>query len=73
MKYRVMAIITMETEEEARDVWDKIRDAWEKASLQEDDGCNLHKCFHDEDPGRECEVIEKLEPTVTPGPTPTPT
>ena len=65
MKYRVMAILAADTEDELRDVWDKIKDAWDKMSHLEDDSANLHKCFHDESPGRPCEVIEEL---VAPSP-----
>lgn len=60
MKWRIMAIISMDDEDEALDVWDKIVDAWDKASPQVDDGANLHKCFHDEDPVKECEIVEEL-------------
>ena len=60
MKWRVMAVLTADTEDEARDIWDKIRDAWDKVSHLDDDSANLHRCFHDEDPFKPCEVVEEL-------------
>lgn len=60
MKWRVMVVKTFTIEDEARDVWHDVATFWPKGGTGPDDHATLHKCYHDEDPTRPCEVIEEL-------------
>lgn len=60
MKYRIMLSLAFDDEDDAMDVWDKVKDAWEKGSHLEDDNANIHRCYHDEEPTKPCEIIEEL-------------
>ena len=60
MKYRIVLALAFDDENEALDAWDKVKDAWDKANQLDSDYANIHRCYHDEDPTKPCEVIEEL-------------
>lgn len=60
MRYRIMLALAFDDEGEAMDTWDKVKDAWDKANQLPDDHAHIHRCYHDEDPVKPCEVIEEL-------------
>lgn len=60
MKWRVMAVMSFDDEAKARGLWRAIQAIQSAAMKQSDDGANLHKCYHDEEPTKPCEIVEKL-------------
>lgn len=69
MKYRLMVVKTFDDPDEARDAFHDVEVFWEKGGKAPDDFANLHRCFHDEDPPRPCELVKKLvaaSPQITP-------
>ena len=62
MKWRIMVVLSFDDEKRARGLWTAIQAIKAHGLKQLDDGGNLHRCFHDETPGRPCEVVEEIEP-----------
>ena len=60
MRYRVMVVKTFTEEDEARDFWHDVEMMWPKTGTLPDDEANLHQCYHDEEPARPCEELERL-------------
>ena len=60
MKYRVMAVMSFDDEEKARGLWKAIQAIQKAAMKLPDDHANIHRCYHDEDPTKPCEIIEEL-------------
>ncbi len=60
MKWRVMAVMSFDDEGKARGLWRAIQ-AIQSASMRlSSDHANIHKCYHDEEPTKPCEIIEEL-------------
>ncbi len=66
MKYRVIANLFFDTEADAKKVFDemtllegKINNINEEKVNPEISSFNYHKCYHDEEPSKPCEIIRK--------------
>lgn len=60
MKYRIMAAWTFNNEETAMTWWNRIKEKFPTEKAGPDDYASIHRCYHDEDPVKPCEVIEEL-------------
>ena len=65
MKYRVMLALTFNTESEARELLQLAKVKVDRKIALKDDRVHVHKCYHDEDPPRPCEVIEEWRPYLS--------
>jgi len=68
MKHRVQIDLSFETAADAEAVVADVKRRLGKAVVvKEADGmrdggyCEYHRCYHDEQPGRACEVVERVE------------
>jgi len=60
MKWRVMAVMSFDDEGKARGLWRAIQAIQSASMKQSSDNANLHRCYHDEDEMKPCEIIEEL-------------
>lgn len=63
MQWRVMAVLTFDIEDEARDFYHDVMVAKDKAAPLPQDNANLHKCFHGEAQFKPCEELESWKPS----------
>ena len=67
MKFRVMAydgtLEDFDIESDAQVLFNQKKTQVGKAKIIGNirPSCNIHKCFHDENPPRPCEIIERME------------
>ena len=60
MKYRIMVAWTFNNEDTAMLWWGRVKERFPLDKAGEDDYASIHKCYHDEDPVKPCEIIEEL-------------
>lgn len=65
MKWRVMSVMSFDTEKQARGLWTAIKAIQNVGMKQRDDHANIHRCYHDEDPFKPCVVVEELKPVAS--------
>ncbi len=64
MKYAIACMVRLETKAERDALYNAIKSAAgvEVKKFEHDDSfLEKHKCYHDEDPAKPCELEEKLE------------
>jgi len=63
-KYRVMCIVTCETEGQARGLYNHIKAVAANPGNQPDDYASLHECTHDTPPMQPCKLINEWRPAA---------
>lgn len=63
MKYRCQIDVAFEKEQDAKDIFNLVKEKQLKAVFfkKETPRVNYHKCFHDESPNKPCEKIEEIK------------
>lgn len=60
MKIRIMLAWTFNNRDTAELWWNRIKEKYPEEKAGPDDYAHVHKCYHDEDPVKPCELIEEL-------------
>lgn len=51
---------TFNDKDTAQEWWNRVKAKYPIAKAGPDDYASIHKCYHDEDPAKPCEMIEEL-------------